>query len=88
MHTAKAQMGVCVLKDSIYIAGENDIEKYNPEINSFVVLNVDFQTRYLSVLVPRQNSLLIFRGDLLNELEPKPVNDQYFIVGQLRKIEW
>ncbi|CAG9327193.1 unnamed protein product [Blepharisma stoltei] len=87
MNKSKAQMGICELKGIIYISGEKEIESFNPATNEFKELPIVMEGRFLSVLVPRQNSILMFRGGDLREIEIEPRLID-FIVSPIRKTEW
>mmetsp|Transcript_28127 Transcript_28127/g.27834 ORF Transcript_28127/g.27834 Transcript_28127/m.27834 type:complete len:87 (+) Transcript_28127:339-599(+) len=86
MNKSKAQMGICELKGIIYISGEKEIESFNPITNEYKELPIVMEGRFLSVLVPRQNSILMFRGDELREIEIEPRLIE-FIVSPIRKTE-
>mmetsp|Transcript_19144 Transcript_19144/g.19157 ORF Transcript_19144/g.19157 Transcript_19144/m.19157 type:complete len:167 (+) Transcript_19144:722-1222(+) len=87
MNKPKAQMGICVLNGIIYISGENDIESFNIETNEYRVLPIILEGNLLSVLIPRQNSFLMFRGGELREIEVTPrIID--FVVSPIKRMEW
>jgi hypothetical protein len=65
-------MGVCVLNDQIYVSGETEIERYDPTTDEFIVLPIRFEGNFLSVLVSKDESIIIFRGTEVTQLELSP----------------
>jgi B-box zinc finger/Kelch motif len=84
MNTPKAQMGICIVNEEIYISGDMGIEKYDPITDTFIIIPVAFETSLLSVLVPKEDSILIFRGSeaSLLELHPSPMMFKLSEIGK------
>ena len=68
-------MSLCAISSQIYISSGPDIEKYDPISNVFTKLPVLFTNKLLSAIVNYEESLLIFRGGEVHQLDltPSPI---------------
>ena len=72
LSNARVQMGICAVNSQIYLSHDSGIERYDPECDLFSPLPIIFETKLLSVLVPYEESIIIFRGGEVNQLELSP----------------
>ncbi|OMJ67640.1 hypothetical protein SteCoe_35146 [Stentor coeruleus] len=86
MEEGKTQMGICTVAGKIFLSGECEIEKYDPEMDRFVKIPIIFEVKLLSLLVAKENSFLIFRAGEVNEIECKN-NYTSFKIAEIEAID-
>ena len=75
LKSPKTQMSVCVVGTHIYISSDSEIERYEPDSDTFTILPIIFESKLLSVIVAMEESILLFRGGEVSHLEitPSPI---------------
>lgn len=81
LKSAKVKPTVCRVNQKIFIGDENDIEVYNTADNTFTVLSVFKENKYM-IMAEMNSKILIFRKNSLYEVTLEPT----FVTRELAKV--
>lgn len=86
MKTAKSRLSSCSMGNKIYIAGDLEVECYDPYTDTFETLPVSLDFGGIPCLIPKNNSILIMRNNSLYEYEIE--GKVSFKVSPINGLEW
>ena len=86
MKTAKSRLSSCSMGNKIYIAGDTEVECYDPATDTFETLPVKLEFGGIPCLISKNDSILIMRNNSLYEYEIE--SKVSFKVSPINGLEW